>query len=205
MGTQPLELHPLFPCVVLKTNIGRDITDAEINSIDEVDVKDNHGNLISVDENVLHDLESLSNLKKEAESVVDSYLREVIKPINSLDVYITTSWINKTPPGNYHHKHRHPNSYLSGVIILKSDPNYDDLTYHRGGHIAIQMDRSEHNKLNSDSWSLPVSPGDIFLFPSDIQHEVQRTKPKGDRLSIAFNTWVKGSLGNSDNKTRLNI
>jgi hypothetical protein len=35
-----------------------------------------------------------------------------------IDPFVTQSWLNWTKPGQWHHKHSHPNSLYSGVLYL---------------------------------------------------------------------------------------
>jgi quercetin dioxygenase-like cupin family protein len=53
--------------------------------------------------------------------------------------------------------------------------------------------------MNSDSWWFNVKPGGIVAFPSNLTHRVENVEADETRISIAFNTFVKGILG--DNKS----
>ena len=48
-----------------------------------------------------------------------------------------------------------------------------------------------------------VESGDLVLFPSSFQHEVPQTTSKETRISIAFNTFIRGYLGDETSSTAL--
>ena len=52
------------------------------------------------------------------------------------------------------------------------------------------------NIWNSVTWFFPVNNNELILFPSWLQHKVEpNEKATTDRISISFNTFVKGPLG----------
>ena len=56
---------------------------------------------------------------------------------------------------------------------------------------------------NSGSWFFPVETGDLFMFPSSTTHQVETKKGNNTRISLAFNTFYKGSVGSNDALTEL--
>ena len=47
------------------------------------------------------------------------------------------------------------------------------------------------------SWSFPVKSNELFLFPSWMEHQVDANeKATKNRISLAFNVYVKGTVGN---------
>ena len=58
----------------------------------------------------------------------------------------------------------------------------------------------EYGIWNSDSWHFNSINNELFLFPSWLDHSVkQNSKATVDRISIAFNVFVKGSIGHEEN------
>jgi ectoine hydroxylase-related dioxygenase (phytanoyl-CoA dioxygenase family) len=49
--------------------------------------------------------------------------------------------------------------------------------------------------FNSLEFDIPVENGEIILFPSQCFHYVKSNPTDKDRISIAFNTFVKGDIG----------
>ena len=59
------------------------------------------------------------------------------------------------------------------------------------------------NEDNSGSWYMPVVPGLLMMFPSRLEHSVITKKESNNRISLAFNTFIKGDLGDQIGLTRL--
>ena len=55
---------------------------------------------------------------------------------------------------------------------------------------------------NSESWWFEVNEGDVIMFPSSLTHMVQ-TVDGEERISIAFNTFLKGTVGDTNDLTEL--
>ena len=53
-----------------------------------------------------------------------------------------------------------------------------------------------YNTYNSSSWHLPVNTLDIVIFPSYLQHGINTKEDNNKRISLAFNVFVEGDLGN---------
>ena len=52
------------------------------------------------------------------------------------------------------------------------------------------------NIWNSVTWFFPVNNNELILFPSWLVHKVDpNEKATTDRISISFNTFVRGTLG----------
>jgi predicted 2-oxoglutarate/Fe(II)-dependent dioxygenase YbiX len=58
---------------------------------------------------------------------------------------------------------------------------------------------------NSDSWWVPVETGNLVLFPSSTSHMVEDVVADKTRISIAFNTFVRGDLGDGVELTSLSL
>jgi hypothetical protein len=48
-----------------------------------------------------------------------------------------------------------------------------------------------------------VKDQELAMFPSYLRHSVPKNETKQTRVSLAFNTWAKGSLGSELNLTEL--
>jgi uncharacterized protein (TIGR02466 family) len=198
-----MQINPLFPVAVGKFNIGRTFTTDEFFFVDNQSVYNNMGNTTSNNRYVFKD-EALSNLSVFAESCVEQYFKEVYAPKHDVKLRITQSWLNYTKEGQYHHKHAHPNSLISGVLYMKADESKDKIYFFRDGYEQIKLPTDKFNLFNSNSWWLPVSSGDLVLFPSSLTHMVETVK--GDeRISLAFNTFPVGYVGEENELTALHV
>ena len=57
----------------------------------------------------------LASINKFIEKCLNNFYQSVFSPRDDVEIYITQSWLNYTEPGQFHHKHAHPNSFVSGV------------------------------------------------------------------------------------------
>jgi predicted 2-oxoglutarate/Fe(II)-dependent dioxygenase YbiX len=57
---------------------------------------------------------------------------------------------------------------------------------------------------NSESWWFEVGAGDLMLFPSSLTHMVE-TVQGDERVSLAFNTFPVGYVGEEESLTALHL
>ena len=99
--------------------------------------------------------------------------------------------------------HAHPNSLISGVFYINSDDKFDKIKLFKQQYETIQLEIKEWNIWNSKSWWFPVKTGDIILFPSSLTHMVENKQGDNTRISLAFNVFIKGIIGNNKDLTEL--
>lgn len=195
--------HELFPTVIGEYNLNRDFTEKEKTAFQSLnEMHKNIGNLTSVNKNVL-DIKELFGIKEQISMYAKEYIDKIINPKANIFPYITQSWINFTDKGQWHHKHNHSNSFLSGVLYISANNKIDKITFHDGRYNQINIPPKEYNRLNSSSWKLGVGSKDIFIFPSHLIHEVEISENTNPRVSLSFNIFVKGNLGDYNDMTEL--
>lgn len=197
-------IHNLFPTPIGSFQLDREFTQDEVDFIKGQEKRPNMGNTTSVD-NKIFEREELKELACQVQGVIDEYFESIYKPKNDVKLYVTQSWANYTNPGEYHHKHAHPNSFVSGVLYINSDPEKDKIYFYKEGYQQLKLPPSEWNLYNSESWWFEVKPGQIYLFPSSTTHMVQTTESADTRISIAFNTFLKGYVGEDIELTGLHL
>ena len=197
-------IYNLFPTPVGHYKIERDLTRAELKFINKQEKKQNEGNKTSVDHYVLKNTKLLK-LNTFLEESLKNYVDHTLNPVEGNDIYITQSWINYTEEGEYHHKHAHPNSIVSGVFYIDTDPKRDRINFFNEGYKIIQLETKEWNAYNSRSWWYETDIGDLYLFPSSLPHSVFKVPEGKTRISLSFNTFVKGAIGSDDRLTELKL
>lgn len=202
-----LTVYSLFPTPVMEGDIGRSFTKEEMDFIKECknDFFNNVGNTTSNNTFIL-DHKSMKNIREFIENNIALFMEKIQSPMNEIKPYITQSWVNFTEPGQYHHKHSHPNSFISGVMYFNAEGETDKITFYnpRNDYI-LKLEKSSFNTFNSDSWWLPAKTGKLFLFPSKIDHEVSSTGSSETRISLAFNVFLKGVIGKTIELTELKL
>lgn len=164
----------------------------------------NEGNTTSKDRKILHN-SKLKDLSSFIQVSVDQYFDEVYKPKYDVSLYITQSWLNYSEPGQYHHKHTHPNSLVSGVFYVNAKPEFDKIYFSNEPYQQLKVESREFNRWNSSTWWFPIETSLLVLFPSSLPHFVETVSSDETRISIAFNTFLKGYLGNDDRLTGLHL
>lgn len=199
-----MNMHHLFPQPVAFFDIGRDLTDAEIAFLMTQDRKPNKGNTTSKDTAILQH-KDMTGLRQFCEDALAEYFGAVHNPVNDVHLRITQSWLNYTEPGQFHHKHAHPNSLVSGVFYVQANDETDKIYFYRDVYQQIKLPPKEWNLFNSESWWLPVGTGKLILFPSSLTHMVETVQGEQTRVSLAFNTFPVGVIGDDTLLTGLSV
>ena len=159
-----------------------------------------HYNRQSEDTFVL-DKPELSNVRAFIESKIYKYVKEVMSSNNEL--MITQSWINKSGKGESHHEHVHPNSLISGVWYPVISEKLPPIQFRSRAQRDVSLSTEKFNNFNSATFLLPMKAGELILFPSNLTHSVPANQSEIERISLSFNTWAKGSLGDINSLTYL--
>ena len=196
-------IHQLFPEPLYFSKLERVLTKEELKTVNKYKKKTqkNAGNSRTNDNYILEH-KALKNLKKDLHTKVMDYFDKVVCT-NNITPYITQSWINYTERDQFHHRHSHSNSYISGVFYIDAKKGVDQIKFHKPDYKEILPEVFKYNIFNSSSWWCPVKTGDIILFPSSLEHGVDKKKGNNIRISLSFNIFIKGTLGNKEELTEL--
>ena len=201
------EVIGAFPIPVYHTHRNSDLDLIEKKEIEDIIDKGMWSRVShSVSQNNFIFDTKLKNLKEFCEQHIKKYAEEILNPKQELDFYITQSWLNITKPGEYHHKHSHSNSIISGVFYIstKEDDNITFSDPNAKVKELISFESKEFNLWNATIWTFPATNNALILFPSWLDHGVNPNKEATtDRISLSFNTFVKGTLGLRKDLTEL--
>ena len=197
-------IHQLFPEPIYFSKLKRKLTKNELKTINAYKTKTykNFGNTTSHDTYVLEN-KPLQNLKKDLHTKVMDYFNKVVCTDNVIVPYITESWLNYTETNQFHHRHVHANSYISGVFYIDADKKVDHIGFFKEKYERIELEYKEFNQFNAASWNFPVETGDVVLFRSSLHHGVGRKKGINTRTSLSFNVFFKGKIGTPSGLTEL--
>ena len=204
----------MFPTPVYIIKRNSNLTSGEEKEIEEI-IKDGmHMNSGNSSSNNSHIFDSpyfsvngnLEKIKQFCEQQLKIYVEELIIPREEIEVYITQSWLNITKPGEFHHEHSHSNSIISGVFYISTEEG-DSITFIDPNfnlkHV-LRIEPKEFNVWNSSICASPSITNELILFPSWMNHRVEpNEKATTDRISISFNTFVRGTIGDQEGKTEL--
>jgi uncharacterized protein (TIGR02466 family) len=198
-------IQNLFATPIYMSNIDRTFTKKELQFVTKQKKHciNNQGNINTKDNYILNRKE-FENIKKFLDQCCKNYLETIISPKNNIELYITQSWLNYTEENQYHHKHEHPNSVISGVLYFNCDKKNDKITFsNTKTYQQIKPEIKDFNIWNSETWWFALEKGQLIMFPSSTTHQVETKKGNNTRISLAFNTFYKGTIGSNSNLTEL--
>lgn len=199
-----MPIHNLFPTPVGLYKLDRNLTQEEFSFLLDQETRPNTSNTTSTNNTILKSKE-LTKLRDFIETKISEYFKTVYDPKHKVGLKITQSWVNYTEPGQHHHKHAHPNSFVSGVFYVQADREKDRIYFHQDGYSQIKFPPKSWNVWNSESWWFEVGTCDLILFPSSLVHMVQTVEHDHTRISLSFNTFPVGSLGDELDLTSLRL
>ena len=197
------ELLQIFPTPLLITKYEGSLVDElkHINTLDWIEQKAN-SNFKSKDTYLL-DHEQFKNVKNFIYESLNKFTKEVL--MSDQRLVVTQCWLNKNPKGSKHHEHVHPNSIISGVFYFKQDPKLPPISFSKSIQHAMKLDPKKYNNLNSETFLLPCTDGELILFPSNLKHSVPINMGDEPRISMSFNTFSIDVLGTENSLTHLDI
>jgi uncharacterized protein (TIGR02466 family) len=201
-------LHEIFPTTVGKISLSDSLIETIISKWGEEKghTIPNVKNYTGVN-NYFLDNPKLLHIKEYLEVLLTSYLHEIYRPYSKdIEIYITQSWINIAQKGQGHHEHYHPNSILSAVIFLDIDKGDCTTFIKERDHLSLRLIPEEYTLGNSSSWKVgDVNTNDMLVFPSQLSHEAQSVKSSRERITLAFNTFISGTVGDSTQLSELKL
>jgi uncharacterized protein (TIGR02466 family) len=185
-----------LPLSVYEFTCDKELLDRMVSTVADVPIEKNLSNTIT-DTDLFYDAELydwLNSCIEEAKE--DLYIPKEVK------LEITSCWANKNKKLQLHHRHLHPNSFMSGILYLSED--------HSGGLTEFMTDniwwdnfkwlkfKNGPNPRTINQMCIPQK-GKLLLFPSSLMHGVTAITDNSTRYTISFNTFFSGPI--NDTKT----
>ena len=202
------QIDSIFPTPLYMFNRGIGISELEREEFREITgggLCSNTYNSTTTDNYIFDN--NLGGIRNFCEESIGKYVEDILSPRVDLEFFITQSWINVTKNGERHQRHCHQNSIVSGVYYHKTIEN-DSIVFidpNESVKDRIQILPRDCNSFNSNERILPVKDGDLVLFPSYLEHHVDRNETESERVSLAFNVFARGLFGNKEMLTELKI
>lgn len=198
-----MQIQNLFPIPVAFFDLERSISAAEMQFVQSLETRPNMGNTTSVNHAVLRH-RSMTYIRAFVEDSLAEYFRNIIAPKHDVTLKITQSWCNYSQAGQHHHKHAHPNSLVSGVFYLQTNAN-DRIYFFRDGFQQLRFPTDQYNVYNSETWWFEAQVARLMLFPSSLAHMVPTVTGDITRISLSFNTFPVGTVGEEMDLTALKL
>ena len=141
------------------------------------------------------------HLRKFIEDAIQVYAQHLIVgdkfDKSEYDFRITQSWLNLCKGSAIgHHRHTHANSMISGVYYIKVNEGVDVIEFDDGKTPeTIMVLPKKLNEFNGQAWTKKVRNGQLLVFHSSMGHQVPPLKSTDDRISLSFNCFPYGSIG----------
>lgn len=195
------EILPLFSSPVYKSSVPLLDSLEVVKNVDYEIIMPSADGFISKNRYIL-DIPELSTLKEQILLHINYFTAEILKiDVGRIQFYITNSWAMQHVNSHQAGRHFHSNSLFSGVYYIQCDDDSGQLFFHSKEpdpfSSTIGLDRAEWNILNSPRYSFTPEQGDLFIFPSALEHSVGQHNSSVQRYCIAFNVFVEGTVGES--------
>ena len=200
-------IYPLFPYPLMVCAKKYEFSSSEENFFSELELIENVGNSMSKNDMVLESKE-LAGLKRFIDEQIFVFKQKLLRIKDDNEIYITQSWINRSGSRDYHPKHKHPNSVISGVMFLddNSDASLPPIRFHRSYEMfPLDFDFAALNEFNASCREFDPEQGMLMLFPSLLEHDVGKNLSDRVRSSLSFNTYVRGIVGGREQLTKVEI
>ena len=119
------------------------------------------------------------------------------KPMSNKTSMFVEGWTNINEPGNLNVKHVHPRCHLSGVLWIKTPKNCGNILFETPKFFEQYQELKSYTdefrlKTNSyENYFFYPKEGKILIFPSSLNHLVEKNESDEDRISYSFNLVLK--------------
>ena len=206
MTLSKYEILPLFAEPYMRADIGHAIDDEQVEFILSLKMVQNQVNLIS-DNLYIFEEPKLRRIKKAVQEALDTFAWEVMGVKHRL--YVTQSWSLINNPNVGMHGHTHSNSIVSGSLYFTDMPDppasmiFDRFNSYR--QIEMRPEPEKNNLYNTIANVITPKKNEVILFASSLQHLVEVNRSRQPRHSVAFNTFVKGRIGDFRDVSELTL
>jgi uncharacterized protein (TIGR02466 family) len=188
------EIFSLFPTPLYVGTLERPLTKEELDFVHRDNIYTLSGNRGGSNRFDLLQCSEMLDIKLFIQHHLDNFAKSVMCIENN--IFPTLSWLNRNPTGKDHYRHYHVNSIISGVFYFTPNPAPIEFYVHKTVvYDPLKFKPKEFNTFNSNSSTVTLTQGTLLLFPSYIEHAVLSNLDMHDRISLSFNTWVHGQIG----------
>jgi uncharacterized protein (TIGR02466 family) len=187
----------IFPTAIYKSNLGRDLNDSESKFLNSQEIRTTDNKNYSKDSQILNKKEMVL-IKNFVQIKLENYLQLVYSPKNKIEIYITDSWCNYNKKGHYHPAHSHANSFLSGTLLIDQLKEDSVVVWDNKIKRNLYIETNSYNEFTNEKVKINLKKGDIYIFPSDLVHSVPVNNEERTRLSLSFNSYIKGKISNEE-------
>ena len=78
------------------------------------------------------------------------------------------------------------------------DDDTDSIEFIKNEYLPIRFKSKEINDYNAEDVEFKVKKYELLIFPSNLYHQVPPNKSDKLRISLAFNSYINGTISNDD-------
>ena len=120
--------------------------------------------------------------------VMNSISNYINKLQINYDFNCVSGWFNVYDKNNFQEYHNHVTHTLSAIYFLKSDQNENAKLWFKRPFANRSNDiKSDNNKIFDERYYYKPIPGSIIVFPSSLEHCVEKENSNKTRITIAYN------------------
>ena len=143
------------------------------------------------------DLHKKKEFKEFAELVI-STSKDILNELkyDVEDIVITDMWATVLKSAEHHPAHTHSNNFLSGTYYLHSDQGASIMFQDPRPAAGVILPRIKESTIATANLLTYTSKQNrAIIFPSWLPHYVKPNKSTANRISIAWNSQLKGQVG----------
>jgi len=91
------------------------------------------------------------------------------------------------------------------VLYIKANAKNDSIQFYNERRDQIEIHTEKLNIFNTKAANFIVKTGLLILFPSWLDHAVNVKNGDNTRVSLAFNTFIRGEFGHRRSLTELKL
>jgi uncharacterized protein (TIGR02466 family) len=207
---QGFRLHSLWPIPVYENVLAPFNKNWLTYAIENADYERMHTNNgdITVNRYIL-DLPEFADLKQQVYFHLNVLMRNYFGVKPNAEFYLQNSWINRHHKDDFGQIHNHQNSLMSGCLYLGVTEKTGGIRFYKGLAwtnllpISVSLEYEKFNHINASYYTITPKQGSIVLFPSHLEHCVEKNNDELIRYSLAFNFYVRGNLGREEYELNL--
>ena len=133
-----------------------------------------------------------------------NYLKEMKWYLDFYEYEVTNLWLNEYYLENHcQGMHSHPGYLVSGTYYIDVPINSNPIVFYNptmhiipSGMLFSENNNPnfKFNEYNSTTWTFYPKEGEVFFWPSNLIHSVDKSEFKGTRRSISFDINTKKFL-----------
>lgn len=191
--TVAVHIENIFPTPIYISQI--DVSEVDV---DHISMRSNGpDNIVTLSETdfLLNDPQ-YDQIKNQIDEHMRHYYHDVLQYGTAVYPVMTSSWVVKSLPNQESSWHTHANSFFSGVLYLTNDPNSGTLSFKKDLEMLMPLmpPIDTLNQYNNRVFSIKPQKGLLVLFPSTLNHKVDKNLSNAVRTSIAFNYFLRGKF-----------